>query len=71
MHTIQDWQAKGRQMLVMNEKTIVLTLEILFILAVCVLISSFRNPDLSHGDPFAEEVETVQDRPSEALTPAP
>lgn len=58
-------------MLVMNEKTIVLTLEILFILVVCLLISSFRNPDLSHGDPFADEVEVIQDSPCEELHSAP
>jgi hypothetical protein len=71
MQAIQDWQAKGRQMLVMNEKTIVLTLEILFILAVCLLISSFRNPDLSQGDPFAEEVESVEQGQPEALPLVP
>ncbi len=45
----------------MNEKSLVLALEIVFILAVCLLISSFRNPEISQGDPFQEqESATVQ-----------
>jgi hypothetical protein len=51
----------------MNEKTIVLTLEILFVLAVCLLISSFRNPELGSGDPFIED----QNAPVHQIAPVP
>jgi hypothetical protein len=41
----------------MKEKNLVLALEIVFVLAVCLLITSFRNPELGDGDPFLEEQE--------------